>query len=355
MTYFATFALAIGGAWLATHLWRLRGGLTPPRTWTIGAVLTIAILAIPAALRWQVGADYAAYYTNFDRYRTEFAEGPFVLGEPGIRVIARAVDVVGGDAVTMIGAASVVTTSLMVWTLWRWSPAFTFSIAIYFLAGPWLGAFNGVRQYLAAAVLFAGHRFIIDRKVWHWVAIVFAAMLFHVTALVAVLLYFVPTRRTSMKLQLFVIFVGIVGMLSMDSLMIYYESITGNERMWETQYAQNSVNPLRVAFAFVPIALYWLLKVKSLVRTEEAQFYVNVLAVHAATYLAASSSALVTRFAIYTGPFLPLALVFVTWTDNVRDRWIIRGGLVLVYGVFWYTEVTGSSSLSTFQWVFNRG
>lgn len=352
--YAVTFVLAIAAAWFANASWQRDGGGRIPRGATLSAIPVMVVLSVPAALRWQVGADYSAYYTNFNKYRTGFADGSFIFGEPGIRIIARIAGAFGGDGITMIGIAAVITTVLMVWTLWRWSPVFTFSIAIYFLAGPWIGAFNGVRQYLAAAVLFAGHRLIINRELWKWAAVVLVAVLFHVTALIGLLFYFVPTRRTSVKIQLLVIILGIAGMFSLEVLMDAYERISGNEGMWDTAYAHNTVNPLRVAFAFVPLTLYWILKVKDRVRAENAQFYVNILAIHAATYLAASSSALITRFAIYTGPFIAIGLVFTTWVDNWRDRWLTRTTLLLLYGLFWYTEVSTTISLSTFQWVFQR-
>ena len=35
---------------------------------------------------------------------------------------------------------------------------------LYIFIGAWHGSFNGMRQYLAAAILFSGHRFIKERK-----------------------------------------------------------------------------------------------------------------------------------------------------------------------------------------------
>ncbi|WP_448710960.1 EpsG family protein [Microbacterium profundi] len=330
------------------------GGVSLPRRLTFGAVMVIAVLAGVSALRWRVGTDYWTYDNIFDRYVEELPESFTLVGEPGLRLLAWLSDAAGAGSAGMFALAAIVTMALIVRTLWRWSPAFAFSIAILIVSGVWHGSFNGIRQYLACAILFAGHRYIIDRKPIRWAFVVLIATFFHVSALVALLMYFVPTKRTSFPIQLAVFALGLVGMFGFASIIEFVEAFTGDEGLAEGSYVNQSVSLLRIAFAFVPIALYWVFKNRTAVAETNAWFYVNMLAVYAATYLASANSAYIARFAIYSAPFLAMALVSITAVSNPKERALIRGVLLCLFAIFMYVDIAGVSNLSNFQWIFNR-
>ena len=229
-----------------------------------------------------------------------------------------------------------------------------YCVAIFILSGAWHGSFNGVRQYLACAILFAGHRYIIDRKLLKWLAIVLIATLFHVSALVGLLLFLIPTKRTSPRIQFAVLSLGIVGMLGLGSLLDFIAVQTGDSEIWDGSYANRGLSPFRVAFALVPIALFWILRNRKAIDATNSWFYVNMLAVYAATYLASASSALMARFAIYPLPFIAIGLVAVTSVRNPWERALIRSIILCIFAVFFYVEVSSTNNLTNFRWIFQR-
>lgn len=324
-----------------------------PRKWNLPALLVAAVLITISALRWGVGSDYWNYHVIFPSYAREFSEDFSIFGEPGLRFFAWIGMQLNGDSATMFALAAIITIGLTIRTLWRWSPAFAFGVALYILIGAWSGSFNGVRQYLASAVLFAGHRYVIDRRLWKWIAVVFIAMLFHVSALVALLVYFVPTKRTSLGIQCVILLAGLIGMLSVGTLLESLTAVTGETR-WDGSYANRSVNPLRIAFAFVPLALYWLLANKQAIRRQGSWFYVNMLAIYGATYLASATSALMARFVIYATPFTILGLIAVTSVGIRGDRFILRGFLLVLYALFFYFDTFVIGEAQEFQWLWER-
>jgi hypothetical protein len=301
-----------------------------------------------------VGTDYGNYEWLFPIYAAESTESLSLLGEPGLRVIAGISMATTGDSATMFAVAAVVTIGLTVRTLWRWSPAFAFSVAVYILSGAWHGSFNGIRQYLACAVLFAGRRYIVDRKLGKWLAVVFVAVLFHVSAVVGLLLYFVPTKRTSFGIQLGVFALGVAVLFGSGLLLDFLAIQTGDSDLPTGSYANRVINPWRVAFAFVPVAVFWLLRSRKAIAESHGWFYVNMLAVYAATYLASANSALLARFAIYALPFVAIGLASVTSVSNPKERAFVRALLLVIFGVFTYLEISSVSNLSNFLWLFQR-
>lgn len=324
------------------------------RGWSIAAAAVALILIAVSALRWRVGADYEAYETLFPIYSREITQGVDVLGEPGMRVLAWIAMETTGDSALMFALAALLTIGLMVYQLWRWSPAFAFSIAMFVLAGPWIVSFNGVRQSLACAILLAGHRFIIKREPWRWSAVVAAAALFHLSAVVCLLFYLIPTKRTSASIQFGLLLLGVIGLFSVGTLIEVVSGMSSATAGSDYAYAFRQINPLRIAFAAVPITLYWLLNNKRQIAEQQSWFYVNMLAVYASLYLMSATSALFARFALYPLVFLPIGIAAVTSVERPKDQAIIRGTLVLLYLVFLFIDVSSSGTLHSFQWLFQR-
>ncbi len=354
LVYVVVFCVAVGVALAAEYGHSAKGDVELPRGHNFIAFLVATVLAGVAASRWHVGTDYWTYEMLFPVFAAEATQSLSPLDDPGIRIIAWVSMALTGDSATMFAISAIITVGLTVRTLWRWSPAFAFSIGIYILSGAWHGSFNGVRQYLACAILFAGHRYIVDRRLGKWLVIVLIATLFHVSALAAVLLYFVPTKRTSLAIQITVVLLGFVGMLSFESLLGGLADQTGEYEQWTGSYANESLHPLRVAFAFLPIALYWLLRNREAIVSSGTWFYVNMLLIYGATYLASANSAYMARFTIYALPFVAIGLVPVTSVSNAKERTLIRAALLCLYAAFFYVEVSATNNLVNFQWIWQR-
>lgn len=354
LVYVVVFCVAVGIAAVAEYDQRSGRGVASPRRWTGTAMLVAVVLAGVSSLRWRVGTDYWTYDGLFPIYAQEAADGLSLTGEPGLRIIAWISMAMTGDSATMFAIAAFITVGLTIRMLWRWSPAFAFSIALYIVSGAWHESFNGIRQYLACAVIFAGHRNIVDRRLVRWVAVVLIASLFHVSALLMILLYFVPVKRLSLRFQFGVVIAGLLALMFSAQLLSVLELITGDDMDGPDSYAARNINPLRVAFAFVPIALAWILHNREAVSTSRSWFYINMLAVYGATYLASANSALMARYAIYALPFVAIGLAVATSVENSRERSLVRASLLAVYAVFMYIEISGIGNLREFQWIFQR-
>ena len=329
---------------------RARAAETSAKMW---AVLCGLVLITVGALRWRVGTDYG----NYARGYRSWVEIPLaergLLGEPGLGVIAKVGAIFYDDYAIMLGLASVITTWLFVRTIYRTSDMFAFSIALFILAGPWLGSFNGVRQYLACAIIFAGHKFILERKTLKYAGLVFLASLFHVSAFVALLFYFVPRRRPTVISGAIVIVAALVISESYGQILEVAMTFRP-ESDFSTGYVTRTIDPLRIAVAFAPIVLYLFVSEKKNFKSEDF-FYVQMLLINAATFLAASGSAYIARFAIYTLAFVVVAIPRLIPLDTSRAfRFTLIAVVTLLYAAYWYVETSATSDLANFRWVFFR-
>lgn len=324
-----------------------------PREFSGSATLVGIVLVGTAALRWHVGTDYWTYEQIFPEYVREATNGLTWWSEPGIRILAWIADRINGDVATLFALASIITVGLTVRTIWRWSPVFAFSVVLYVLSGSWHGSFNAVRQYLACAILFAGHRYVVDRRPLRWAAVVAGAFLFHVSAIVGLLLYLVPTKRIRPGQQILLLMLAVVAVGGASSLLDVLQQVNPRDADLGP-YSLVHVNPLRVAFSFVPLVLYWVFPKPASIGRDNAWFYVNMLFIDAATQLASSQSALLARFVIYPHIFSCLAIPYVTDLRNGHERVLVRGVMIVLFVFFWYTDISASANLGNFQWVFDR-
>ena len=308
-----------------------------------------AVLIFVSGFRWQVGTDYYLYSIHYTRYITDFWEYILSLNEPGIAIIAKVSSWFYNDYATMFFLAALITIGLSIRTVVKNTKMLTLSILLYIFIGAWHGSFNGVRQYLAVAVIFAGHRFIIERKFLKYFGVVLLASLFHISALAMIILYFVPLKKLNLKKIGLMVLVTIVAIYSYEYIFDFLESLKGTN-LTEYDYMLREVNILRIAVQIAPLIVYYTLTIKKKLEPEDL-FYINMLFVNAAIAIATSDSAYLARFYIYTNIF---ATISIPRLINFKDKhltFLLTFVIIILYAMYWYIEI---SSLQEFKWIFNR-
>lgn len=325
-------------------------GRLPERP-TSRVFVTFAALVLVAvgSLRWGVGTDFFTYVGLYEKYKISFVDDLRNFDEPGAKGLAFVVGKVYDDPAAFFFATSVITIGLMLYTLAKYSIAIEVSYFLFVFVGVWHGSFNAVRQFLACAIILAAHRFLMDRKRVKYAAMVALASVFHISAVVMIALLLIPNRRLRAPMLLLLGGVAVAGLYGSGAILEAIESVRGSALT--SDYVLNQVNPLRVAVAVAPVLLYWTAGVST--EADGRWFYRNMAVVHAVVMLGASGPYLA-RFALYTMVFLPLIIPRLIDFRDRRLTIVVRVAAVLLYGLFWYTEVSGSSSLREFEFVLTR-
>lgn len=326
--------------------WR---GETPDfRTWYL---VTVALLVVVAALRWRVGTDYGSYETLYPVYRETPIGELTVINEPGLRIVAQLVSLVRDDPQSMFAAAAVVTNGLILRTLFKASPWIPLSVALFIVTGVWQASFNGIRQMIAVAILFSAHYAIINRLPARWFGAVALASLFHVSSAPFALLYWIPRNRLGLGRSALFICIAIGALMSYETLGAALAE-ANNEAFVNSGYFAEAINPLRVAVALAPIMLH--LAIRTADRTPAADFYINLLILHAGVLIASLQSAYLARFSLFTGVYLCLALPYIMRRLPISSSTLVTGVAICLYAAFWYLDTSKDSTLVSFGWVMQR-
>lgn len=309
----------------------------------------IVTLVIVSGFRYAVGTDFFNYY-KMEGYSKKLDESLKTLDEPVLPLLAAIVSIFtdNGSYFLLVCAALTITLSLV--PCYKYTNSFVFVTLLYIFAGLWHGSFNGVRQFLAAAVVFSGHRLILQKKFWKYLLVVFIAFCVHRSAIVMLIPYFILNNRVSVK-NLILLAIGtlIVAWNYEDIFRIAGLLKDSDMQMTDAAYYTTSVSILRVLVACAPAIFFVILYLTEETKGEE-RFYINALVMNAAAMVAMSNSAYLARLAIYTNMFSPLAIARLLRLKNKQIETVIKVVIVALFAVYWYIEVSGSSSLNNFQW-----
>src|SRR5699024_11372248 len=85
----------------------------------------------------------------------------------------------------------------------------------------YLFSFNEIRQAIAMSILVMGFHLILERKFLRYFIVVLVATLFHETAILMLLLYFIYYFKFDIKNVLAILFIFILSFISVESIINY--------------------------------------------------------------------------------------------------------------------------------------
>lgn len=324
------------------------------RSTKIFFALTAAVLIFVSGFRYGVGADYWAYYRNGAFYSSTLLDSVKQLSEPGLKLLYLIVRCFTKESIVPLFFFALLTISLMLVTLYRSTDKLLLAMLLFLFLGCWHDSFNAVRQCLAAAIVFCGLRFIKEKKFVQYLLVVFVAFLFHRTAIIMIMAYFIFNMKYSLRNIILVVLATAIVLFAYDRLFDFTEWVLQDDLGKDRPYLMRQVHPLRIAVAVIP-ALYFMVMLKGRERGREQQFYLYVLIMHAALMVMASQSAMMARVGIYTAPFCAIAIPELNKLQSPRNQKVFTGLVFVLFVVFWIHDISIDNTLNPFVWYWSRG
>lgn len=308
-------------------------------------IFVFLVLTLAAALRYGVGTDYSNYQRMFRSFVNNGDVDFDLLSEPGFYILMKLSSWIYNDPITMFFIASVITVGLYVRTIHKYSSVFWFTITIFLFYAEWQHTFNGVRQYLAAAILFAGYKYLYDKNFKKYLIVTLVAMCFHVTGVFGIVIYLIASRKYNLR-TLFILIIGAVAVwLSYDYL--FSVADTYIDSFWVNDYVTNSMKWQRAAFSLLPIIIYYFIP-PELRATRENDLLIILTVFNACLLFACLQSTYLERITYYTQIYVCMALPkFVSQLETKNKKVAIAMSLGL-YFAFWILE-TGRPYYSIFN------
>lgn len=314
-------------------------------------IISILLICV-AGLRYDVGADFFGYY-DYAKYAKSFLDRLTSLDEPGYSFICKITELIYPQGGVAVFLASLITIGLSLSTIFKYTDKLFLSLMLFLFLGFWHGSFNGVRQFLAASILFCGYPFLKNGKFLKYLIFVLLAFLFHRSAIVMILPYFVIRREVNIKNLFILIIVTAIGFYSSDRFFAISNMVLDKQSSFTNAYATHAINILRVFVSIAPLVLFippWLGKTD-----KEHDFYINILVMSSSLNIMTMNSALLNRIYIYTILLQAMAIpkLLDVFMDKTKRTIVIC--MLILYGIFWLYELWNSTSLNNFMWIWQQG
>ncbi len=360
ISYIIVFLVVGVFAWLAekshTEVTDLTGDVLHKKTTSTIIFLIIAggLLTAMAGLRYHVGTDYKNYIYLYETFysKQSLKELLAIDNEPMLPVIGNLSHEFFNSYYAMFFFASVISVGIVIYSTYIETTDFLYTTMLYIFAGGFVGSFNGIRQFMAVAIVFAGRKLITERKFWKYLLVCFVAFFAHKSALFCILFYFVYSKKFSTKRLLIILGITIFFSINYETIFDFIGWMNDAEFVADA-YASTSVNTFRTLVGCCPaiMGLYFAYNNKDL--DEQQVFYIYMLIINAATRIVTSDSAYLARLACYPTVFVPLGLGYLTDLCSQKYYKVFRAGILILYLLFWLYEVLNTKTLREFEWIFS--
>lgn len=310
------------------------------------------IFVFVGGFRYYVGTDFGGYYKLYNYTWAEVVESFKALDEPGLKLVSYLARQIWDDGVSVILLTCFITTILVFHGIKKFdNNDITLMLLIYVLIAGWTFSFNGVRQAMAASIIFAFARVNKNNWILKYVLICCIAFLFHKSALMMLPILLLSHRKLNKSQVILLVISAVVVPLFFDFAFDFMGADTTNEDALE--YIDRQINPIRVIVSFAPAILLIFVEDKKRF-FEDNGFALNLMLFNAILTLTTMNSAYLNRFTHYTSMFLMIyyPVVFKAITKKLRVFAIVF--VVLFYFLYFRYELTNGVDEVVWQWSFSH-
>ncbi|MCH1624886.1 EpsG family protein [Fredinandcohnia quinoae] len=263
----------------------------------------------------------------------------------GFGVLMVLLNYVSNHPQTIIIATSILINILVFRTLYKYCARIELGIFLFITTGCFALSMNGIRQFIAAAIIFCAIKLVIEGKWKLYFFVVLLAATFHGSAIIMIPVYFI-IRRKAWSWSTFILTVcSILGYLSFNLLIPFISNV-----MAGTQYENNlnylaekdsGVNIIRIFVHAVPVILaFW--KRKRLQEVwNKSDIFVNLSVLNLIIMVFSYYSWIISRIAFYFQIFniLLIPLIIIFCFDKKTSLFLYYSCFVLYTGYFYYEMV----------------
>ncbi|PGZ58652.1 capsular biosynthesis protein [Bacillus cereus] len=243
------------------------------------------------------------------------------------------------DPQAMVFITALITNVLIVLTLYKYSRLVEISLYVYITSGMYLVSMNGIRQYLAAAIIFAATKYIFDGNWKMYVLIVLIASTFHQSALVLIPLYFLIRRRAWSGITFLLLFLAVLIVIGFNQFTeVLFKTIEDTQYGQYKEFHEGGANILRVAVDSVPLILAYIGRDRLREIFPKCDYIVNMALLGTVFMFISTQNWIFARFSIYFGLYQLILIAWVIKLFTKKDQKLIYYSILVCYFIYFVYE-----------------
>lgn len=298
-------------------------------------IIVILILVLVSGLRNGIG-DTGMYKHLYNLIGPEYdSQGGY---EIGFILFLKMLKNFSDNPQFMIIVTSIITNVLNVISMYIFTEDSYFEIEtfLYITSGYYTTTMNGIRQSLAASIIFFSTILLIRKKFIHYSIVILLMATIHTSAIIMIPIYFIVNQKAWDKKTNILFGLAIVGMFFYQPLMGLLE---GTKYGGYADSTEGGASVIRIAVFIVPVILAYLKKDILKELWKESDVFINMTLICSLVMMFSSINWIFARFAIYFQLYNFVVLSFIISKALYgKERRVIYLALIGCYFIFFYYE-----------------
>lgn len=302
------------------------------------SVIVAAILIGVSGLRNSIG-DTEMYMHS---YRL-LAQNPVMPDEGkdlGFTMLSLLLIQISTDPQILLFVTALITNLFNIIIFNKYRSALELQVYMYITSGYYFVTMNGIRQCLAAALLFACTQFIIDGKFIKYCICAALISNLHGSAMMLIPLYFVVRKEAWSKQMVIFICIAVVGVIAYDLVSpIIFKALEGTTYSEYSEGTEGGSSVMRTIVNMVPVVLAYLKRDELKRIWPESDIFVNMSIINVIFVAFGMFNWIFNRFTLYTQLYNFVLVPFIILKClKGKEKRLIYFGFMICYFIFMYYE-----------------
>lgn len=315
----------------------LADGITYVRPNKLLIFISMLSLVLVSGLRNNIGDTY--FYMHSYKI-TDFNWGMIKFeGDFGFNILQLLLQDISKDPQILVFTTALITNVLIVSTLYKYSRMIELSLFVYIASGMYTVTMNGIRQSMAAAIIFAATKYILDGEFKKFLLVILLASTIHQTALIFIPIYFIVRRKAWTRDTYILLGLGVLlaaGFSEFSKLL--FSAIEDTQYGHYSDFAEGGSSITRVAVSAIPLVIAFFGKEKLRESWPQSDYIVNLATLGLVFLILATRNWIFARFNIYFNLYSFILISWIVMLMVKKDRRFVYYGIVICYFIFFYYE-----------------
>ncbi len=301
-------------------------------------VFVVAIcLVLVAGLRTNIGDTYF--------YMLAYTVGDFswqsILSEKdiGFSILQVLLKYISHDPQILVFVTALITNVLIVAVVYHYSRLFEISLYFFITSGMFITSMNDIRQFLAAAIIFAATKYLFEGSWKKYMLVVLFASTFHLSALVLIPMYFIVRRKAWTGTTFVLLFVAILLVLGFNEFTtVLFSAIENTQYGQYNAFSEGGTNILRVIVVAMPVILAYFGRERLRELYPNSDLIVNLSIVGVAIMVISTQNWIFARMAIYFGLYQLILIAWIITVFRKKDQKLVYYAILFFYFIYFFYE-----------------
>ena len=261
--------------------------------------------------------------------------------EPGFIIILKELYKISTNPQFMIIITAFITNALIILTLRRYSSNISKSLMIfmYITSGTYISTMNGLRQYLAAAIIFYFSFLIEKKKFIKYFSICLVVSSIHSSVLIMIPIYFMINTEIWSKKIFILIGTFIITMIFFNPIINYLFEVIGGKFGGYKDFNEGGANIIRIMAISVPTVLAFITRKEFDKKKINERLFVNMSLINLFIMIVSLNNWIFARFAIYVGLYNLILLPYILENNFLKkEKRLIKYIFIICYLIFFWYE-----------------